>query len=104
MSSRQAIVLASRVLCAFFLYIVFDILTALPSIVSGALNQLRMTHMTGDTPDSVFHSAVFLLGITIFRLAAVSLFAIAFYQCGPRIAAFLTGETMASDSARVDPA
>lgn len=102
MTSRQAVVLASRVLCVFLLCEAFRIVANLPLMLFDVWRDWHMMQHMVDYP--VFRVSALILETALLQLAVEVVFAIAFYQCGPRIAAFLTGETMASDSARVDPA
>lgn len=102
MSSRQAVVLASRVLCVWFLYAALGTLTSLPLIIPGFLHEREMISNHA-LPSSVFPLSTLSFGTTVVRLAVDLLLAYLFYQCGPRLSEFLTGEAAVSDSAEGSP-
>jgi hypothetical protein len=89
MSSRQAVVLASRALCVFFIYMVFSTLLGSLFMISETWNewQLMQLHMRQG-----FSSTLALNFTTIIlHLALELLFAIVFYRCGDRVSRFLLG-------------
>ena len=92
MSSRQAVVLASRVLCVYFLYTAFGNVTTLPFLALNMWHQSQMTSRMPDLSQWAFRSMTLSVEAAVLRLAVELLLAIAFYQCGPRVARFLTGE------------
>ena len=98
MSSRLMVVVASRVLCAFFLYTVFGTLTTLPLLINTFLRDWQMMN-NHVLPASTFQVNALAFGTTVLRLGVDLLLAFVFYQCGPRVAAFLTGDAAMSDSA-----
>ena len=101
MSSRQAVVLASRALCVFFLYFALGTLISLPLMIPGLLREQQMmrNHVL---PSSTLPLNTLSFGVTVLRLSVDLLLAYAFYQCGPRVSQFLTSEA-APGSAEVTP-
>jgi hypothetical protein len=101
MSSRQAVVLASRVLCVYLLFWVVNNLIDLPSDVLSLHQRLSAL-----TAGSLFSYDKYLFRYYSLRLEALILktalelfFAGVLYRCGPRVIQFLTGEKMTSGSA-----
>ena len=101
MSSRQAVVLASRVLCAFFLYAVFGTLTTMPLLINTFWRdwQMMSNHVL---PSSTFQLNALAFGTAVLRLAVDLLLAYVFYRCGPRIGEFLTAESTHSDPGQTE--
>ena len=102
MSNRQAVVLASRVLCVFFLYTALGTLISLPLISPGFLHEREMIRNHA-LPSTVLPLNTLSFGTALFRLAVDLLLAYFFYQCGPRLTAFLSGEPAVSGSTEISP-
>jgi hypothetical protein len=99
-SSRQAVIVASRVLCVYFLYNAMANLTYFPSRFLSVHH-----HGSAILGYDKFLFRYYLLeteGATL-RLVVELLLAVVFYRCGPRICRFLSGEAAASDSPEVIP-
>ena len=101
MSSRQTVVLASRVLCVYLLFWVISNLVDLPADVF-ALHQYWSVEISYDRHLMRLYSLR--LEALILKTALELFFAGLFYCCGPRISQFLTGGSAEFDSAKVDPA
>ncbi|HTV09458.1 MAG TPA: hypothetical protein VMD97_10480 [Candidatus Aquilonibacter sp.] len=104
MSSRQAVVLASRVLCVYFLYAAFGTLLSLPLMIFQTRQAWHMIQNSQFTPSNFFTTTMILSGAAILRLAVELLLAVAFYRSVPRVVAFLTAETASSEFAENSPA
>ncbi|HEY5381163.1 MAG TPA: hypothetical protein VIJ65_02850 [Acidobacteriaceae bacterium] len=93
MSNRQAVVLASRVLCFYLLYNAFANLTHFPAYILD-LGHHWHSLSTGLTPayDKYWLRYDSLeLDEAVLRLALEIFFASVFYRCGGRISRFLLG-------------
>ena len=92
MSSRQAVVLASRVLCVWFLYGAFGTTTSLPF---SLFNLWLQWHMSLDPTIGHFVSRSSLrysaqnVEASLLRFVVELFLAVIFYRCGPIISRFL---------------
>ena len=100
MSSRQAAILASRVLCVYLVFWVISNLVDLPADVF-ALHQHWSVEIGYDRHLLRLYSLR--LEALILKSALELFFAGVFYRCGPRISQFLTGGPTELDSSRIDP-
>ena len=93
MSSRQTVVLASRVICVFLLYFACADLSYLPGHILGALHWWRVVSNGSVTGLDRYFLRSDSLGLeaVVARLAVELFFAGVFYRCGDRIARFLLG-------------
>ena len=103
MSSRQAVVLASRVICVFLVFWVVSNLVDLPADILGVRQHWNALAVSPDISYERYWARYYLLRleVLILKSALELFFAGAFYRCGPRISQFLAGEPADSDSARV---
>jgi hypothetical protein len=105
MSSRQAVVLASRVLCVYLIFWVVSNLIDLPADIF-ALHKHWSDLASG--PDISYERYLFRydslrVEALILKSALELLFAGVFYRCGPRISQFLIVGVVKHNSADVDP-
>jgi hypothetical protein len=98
MSSRQAVVLASRVVCVFFLYLGFGSLTNLSLGISNLWRDWHMMHAGSVFQSPGFQVNSLILATCILRLAVELWLAVVFYQCGPRVSGFLAGGVVESEA------
>lgn len=105
MSSRQAVVLASRVLCVFLIFWSVVNLINLPVDILG-LHQHSSVLIMGSDPvfDRYWVRYYWLRTETAILLSILELFfASVLYRCGPRVVNFFTAETMSPESAENNP-
>lgn len=94
MSSRQAAVLASRVLCVLFLYWAFGTATSFPFSLFTLWLQWHM--MLDPTAGHFVSRSLFRYGtreveVALLRFVMELFLAVTFYRCGPRVIRFFTG-------------
>ena len=99
MSSRHAVVVASRVLCAFLIFWVVSNLIDLPANILELHHHLNALAAGSDVSYNRYWSRYYSLHLEALSLKTVleMFFAGVFYRCGPRISEFLTGEAAMSD-------
>ncbi len=100
MSSRQAVVLASRVLCVFLLYSACADLTYLPQHILNTVHQWQVMSTGSAHEFDRYWVRYFSLGLeaVVTRIVIALSFAGVFYRCGDRIAGFLLGDRAPSSS------
>jgi hypothetical protein len=106
MTSRQAAVIASRVLCVWFIYEAVVEAVYLPSFIIIALEQSARLHSAVNAFGRGYPSNWdFLLNPLggLFHLILNIALAVFFYRGGPGLIRFLTGDEVDSDSVAVGP-
>jgi hypothetical protein len=106
MSNRQAAVLASRIICAWFIYSAVLDLAAIPKLISVIMqegywlaNIFKDSSVVGRIERTVFISSLSDLIYLLVNVAA----AIFFYRGGPRLIRFLTGENKKEELLETTP-
>jgi hypothetical protein len=105
MSSRQAVVLASRVLCVFLVFWVVSNFIDLPADILARHEHWSALATSSNISYDRYFSRYYSLRLEalILKSALELFFAGVLYRCGPRISQFLTGGPAESDSAKVSP-
>lgn len=102
MSSRQALILASRVICIYLLFWVVSNLIDLPADFLALHQHLSvLSPSSNDTYWSRYYSLR--LEALILKTVVELFFAGLFYRCGPRVCQFLAGEQRELDPASISP-
>lgn len=104
MYSRQAVLLASRVICVYLVFWVISNFIDLPGDILVLHQHASVFVTTGNSYErywSRYYS--FRIEALILKSALELLFAALFYRCGPRISQFLAGGPTEFDSTDVSP-
>jgi hypothetical protein len=96
MSSRQAVVLASRVVCVILIFWVVVNLVDLPTDIFALHRYWKALGAGSDERYAVRYYSL-LIDATVLRTALELFFAGVFYRCGPRISRFFTDGVVASE-------
>lgn len=94
MSSRQAVVLASRVLCVFMLFCAVSNFIDLPADILALHQHWSVLATRSEIPYDRYLSRYYSLRVDalILKSTLELFFAGIFYRCGPRVGNFLMGK------------
>jgi hypothetical protein len=101
LASRQATLLAGRVLCVFFLFYAILNLTELPSYMMGVLHY----HAQGDGLSTGTYYSYWTskyigwIGGSLLKATVEIWIAGIFYRCGPRVSRFFLGDQVPASEA-----
>lgn len=106
MSSRQAVVLASRLICVFLVFWVVSNIVDFPANILELHHHWNALGAGSDVSYNRYWFRYYSLHLEALTLktALELFFAGVFYRCGPRIFQFLTGGAAELDSAENSPA
>lgn len=100
MSSRQAVVLVSRVVCLLLIFWVVINIVDLPTDIL-ALHRYWKALGAGSDDRYIVRYYSLRIDATVLRTALELFFAGVFYRCGPRLSRFFTAGLAESDSTEV---
>lgn len=99
MSSRQAVVLASRVVCVFLIFWVVVNIVDLPIDLLGLHRYWNWSVLAAGAENSYWRRYYAVrVDAAILRIALELFFAGVFYRCGPRLSQFFTGGVTRSEA------
>ena len=101
MSNRQAVVLASRLICVFLLYFACADLTYLPGHILSTVHHWQALSIGSSSEFDRYWLRYYSLGLeaVVIRLVIELFFASLFYRCGDWVSRFLLDEGSSSFTA-----